>query len=205
MKKPVTVADSTVGTSAEPCCPGASSCCPGDEAASLSGRLGSDADLLGMAVAPPITDDSDARTMNIRWQRLTDQQGETCDRCGTTEESVRDATSRLAKVLAPFGMEVQLTTAELGADTFLATPEESNRIWVAGKPLEELLDAKIGMSACGSCGDLCGEDAVCRTVSVGGVTYEAIPADLIVQAGLVAASDLIRDERPGLGLTYCLE
>jgi hypothetical protein len=42
-------------------------------------------------------------------------------------------------------------------------------------------------------------------VTVAGKTYEAIPADLIVQAGLVAASRRVRDERPGLGLTYCVE
>ena len=57
----------------------------------------------------------------------------------------------------------------------------------AGKPIEEWLGAGVGESPCCS---VCG-DRPCRTVEVGGSTYEAIPEDLIVRAAMLAASDMI--------------
>ncbi len=39
---------------------------------------------------------------------------------------------------------------------------------------------------CGPCGD-----AQCRTVTVGEVTYEAIPRELIVKAGMLAAAEIL--------------
>ena len=36
-----------------------------------------------------------------------------------------------------------------------------------------------------------GEEVECRTVSVDGITYEVIPAELIVRAGLLAASHMM--------------
>lgn len=55
--------------------------------------------------------------------------------------------------------------------------------------LEDWLGAVTASSPyCGSCGD-----NECRTVSVSDQIYEAIPAALIVRAGLLAAADVLRN------------
>jgi len=69
---------------------------------------------------------------------------------------------------------------------------QSNKILIAGKTLEEWVGAKTGQSKC--C-ETCG-DAECRTVEYADETHEAIPADLIVRAGLVAAARLFDVEMP---------
>ncbi len=74
--------------------------------------------------------------------------------------------------------------------TFAENVLESNRIWINDKALEEWLGAEVGKSPC--C-EVCG-DAECRTVKVGENIHETIPADLIVKAGLIAASNMIAIE-----------
>ena len=55
------------------------------------------------------------------------------------------------------------------------------------KALEEWLEGRVGSSRCCS---VCGESE-CRTVEVGGTTYEAIPENLILKAALIASSELL--------------
>jgi hypothetical protein len=69
---------------------------------------------------------------------------------------------------------------------------QSNRIWIAGRPLEEWFGAKTGKSPCSTCCGELVENVECRTVEVDGKTYETIPADLILQAGLLAAAEIIK-------------
>lgn len=129
--------------------------------------------------------------LEIVWQRLVDHAGATCPRCGTTGESVATAGADLERALAPLGISVRVTARELTDAQFRAAPDESNRIWIAGRPLEQWLDAGTGSSPC--C-DQCGDDP-CRTVEIDGTTHEAIPAEVIVRAGLLAAADLLRPAR----------
>ncbi len=63
-------------------------------------------------------------------------------------------------------------------------PSESNRIWIAGRPLEDWLDASVGKSTCCSA---CG-GAECRTLEIGSATFETIPEELILKAALLAAA-----------------
>lgn len=127
-------------------------------------------------------------TLTVRWQRLVDSADETCPRCATTGSEVEKAVAHLNRSLAPVGIEVKLETERLSEAQFAAAPLESNRIWVAGRSLEEWLGARTASSpCCASCGD-----ADCRTVSVGTQTYEAIPVELIVRAGFLAAEDVLR-------------
>lgn len=84
-------------------------------------------------------------------------------------------------------IEPTLEVREINQSSFKETPSESNRIWVAGKPLEEWVGASVGSSTCCS---VCGESP-CRTVEVEGVVHEEIPEAVIVRAALVAASGLI--------------
>lgn len=128
------------------------------------------------------------QTLRIRWQRLVNAKGQTCDRCGMTETAVVDAAEKLSRCLKELDIAVILEKEAINESTFLEKPLESNRIWIDGKPLEAWLGAISGQSrCCSACGD---ED--CRTVTIDGKTYEAVPAELIVKAGLLAAAQLIR-------------
>ena len=95
--------------------------------------------------------------------------------------------TKLEATLRPLGLQPVLATRVLDEAAFRADPSASNRIWIAGRPLEEWLGASAGTSPCCSvCGDL-----PCRTLEVAGTSFEAIPEDLIVKAALIAAARMI--------------
>lgn len=85
------------------------------------------------------------------------------------------------------GIRVSVVKETLTPQQFKADPSQSNRIWVGGRPLEEVLGATSGMSKCSGC---CGESD-CRTTIVAGRTYETLPPELIVRAGLKVAANMI--------------
>jgi hypothetical protein len=123
--------------------------------------------------------------LTITWQRLV-KDGKTCDRCGGTHLELQKAIDRLNGALAPLGLEPHLETQQIDEPAFQNSPLESNRIWIAGVPMEDWLGASVGASrCCAACGD-----ADCRTVSVDDLTFETIPAALIVKAALAAAAHL---------------
>ena len=120
----------------------------------------------------------------IEWQRLLDEQKQTCPRCGSTEQEVEKAAQELNLLLGQFAIDVNLVKKAIDPESFKRDALQSNKILIAGETLEEWLGAKTGQSKC--C-DTCG-DAECRTVEYANETHEAIPADLIVRAGLAAAA-----------------
>lgn len=124
------------------------------------------------------------RTIRIVWQRLLSLQGQTCDRCAATELALQQAVETLQQVLAPLRIHVELHRQAMTLEQFNQDPGASNRIWIVDKPLEEWLGASIGSSPCCS---VCG-DAACRTLECGNQSYDAIPPQLIIKAGLLAAA-----------------
>lgn len=138
------------------------------------------------------TGEKKMKTLEIRWQRLVNDKGETCGRCGATETAVADAVQKLKLSLKELGIDVVLEKSTLNLSTFKKAPLESNRIWIADKPLEDWLSASIGESqCCAACGD-----SDCRTMTIDGKTYEAIPPELIIKAGLMAGAQLLGAETP---------
>jgi hypothetical protein len=124
------------------------------------------------------------KTIKITWQRLVDEQGQTCDRCGGTEQELHKALRFLAKALAPAGIAFALETRAMDDKEFARDPSQSNRLWIDGKPLEKWVQGEAGSSSCcGPCGD-----SQCRTVTVAGATHETIPAELIIKAALLAVA-----------------
>lgn len=122
------------------------------------------------------------KTLVIHWQRLMEG-GDTCPRCGATETAVDAAVAKLQKALCPWGVMVEVHKTAIDPASFARAPQQSNLITINGRPLEDWLQAKTGQSpCCGPCGD-----NECRTIMVAGQVFEAIPAELIVQAGLLAA------------------
>jgi hypothetical protein len=131
------------------------------------------------------------KALTIKWQRLLiDKGGKTCPRCGSTEKELEKAVHILKQSLAPLGIGVILQKRALAPAAFEKDVLESNRIWIADRPLEDWLGADIGQSLC--C-EVCG-NAECRTVEVGKKVYETIPAHLIIKAGLAAASSMVAEE-----------
>ena len=126
------------------------------------------------------------KELTITWQRLVDATGSTCPRCAGTQEEVQQAVDRLRAALEPLGVRPVLEMREIDPATFLQQPDQSNRIWVGGRPLEDWLGARSGSSQC--C-DACG-DAECRTLEIDGTSHEVVPEALLVRAGLSAASQL---------------
>jgi hypothetical protein len=122
----------------------------------------------------------------IVWQRLLTE-GTTCPRCGTTQQAVHQAVEALTEALRPLGITPVLEERALDQATFEASPEASNRIWIAGRPLEDWLGATAGASSCCS---VCGDNE-CRTLEVDGSSFEAVPERLIIKAGLAAAASLL--------------
>lgn len=127
------------------------------------------------------------KLLPIIWQRLVTSDGRTCDRCDTTHQEMQRAVRKLADVLHPLDIQPTLETREIDEKSFRGNPSESNRVWIAGRPMEEWLGGRAGASRCCS---VCGESQ-CRTVEVGGTEFEAIPENLFIKAALVAASHLL--------------
>ncbi|MDI3325587.1 DUF2703 domain-containing protein [Pontibacterium granulatum] len=128
------------------------------------------------------------KTLLITWQRLVDDKGGTCTRCAGTRLQLHEAVKKLEASLKPLDIEVRLVGRELDASACAADVTESNRIWIAGRPLESWLDARNGKSLC-AC-NVC-HNAECRTVEVSGIEYEVVPAELIIKAALIAAADAV--------------
>jgi hypothetical protein len=123
----------------------------------------------------------------IRWQRLVNETGQTCQRCSDTGYSVESAFNKLKKSLSELDIKVELKKEALGFSKFTKDPLQSNRIWIGGKPFEEWIGATAGKSKC--C-DICG-NSECLTLSTGQNTFEAIPENLIISAVLSAAAELL--------------
>jgi hypothetical protein len=140
----------------------------------------------------------DMKTLPIVWQRLV-KAGATCERCGSTHEQILGALAQLEPALQPLGIRPVLHTVILDESTFKADPSASNRIWIAGKPMEDWLGASAGSSPCCSvCGDL-----PCRTLEVDGHSFESVPQDLVVKSALIAAATMIDTSHPNAGPARC--
>ncbi len=123
----------------------------------------------------------------IIWQRLVSADGRTCRRCDATYQQLQSTVAKLRNVLKPLNIEPILELREIDERSFRTKPSESNRIWIAGKSVEDWLGASVGSSPCCS---VCGESP-CRTIEVEGAVFEEIPETLILKAALIAAAALI--------------
>jgi len=126
--------------------------------------------------------------LKINWQRLVSN-SETCPRCGSTEDNLEKAVSRLKESIKPLGLNLKFNKEKLSVEEFKESPLESNKIIINDKSLEYWINGTVGESEC--C-DVCGPTD-CRTVTVNGDTYEEIPPELIIKAGLIAASNMIEN------------
>ncbi|WP_404300407.1 DUF2703 domain-containing protein [Alicycliphilus denitrificans] len=132
------------------------------------------------------------KPLPIVWQRLVSEQGSTCPRCHDTGEAVQQAVRQLRQALEPLGIKPELQVQAIDAAAFLRDPLQSNQVLIAGRPMEHWLGAATGSSRC--CNE-CGANE-CRTVEVDGQVHEAIPQELLVRAGLIAATRMLDPALP---------
>lgn len=130
------------------------------------------------------------KTLNIKWQRLVTE-GETCPRCGSTEQELDKAIDKLKQALLPPGFDVLLEKEELNISKFKQDPQQSNRIWINGQPIENIINGNVSQSPC--C-DVCGPSD-CRTIEINEQIYETIPSDLIIQAALIAVNQILGSKK----------
>ena len=90
--------------------------------------------------------EADVTQLPIIWQRLVSADGKTCQRCDATYQHLQSAVAKLRDVLKPLNIEPILEFREIDERSFRNKPAESNRIWIAGKPVEEWLAASVGSS-----------------------------------------------------------
>ncbi len=129
------------------------------------------------------------RKLEIKWQRFVSD-GETCSRCASTEEELAKAASELEDFLNKVEIEIVVKKEEFTKEEFDKDPLGSNRIWINERSLEELVELKSGQSECsGVCGP-----SDCRTIEDGDKSYETIPSNLIVKAGLKVATRMFSEE-----------
>ena len=129
------------------------------------------------------------KTLTIIWQRLVNEKEETCARCQKTYEEIHKAFKKLKQALNPLSIDVVIDQRKIAQSTFVNDPSQSNRIWIGHRSLEDWLEAKVGQSQC--C-DIC-QGNECRTIEINTRVYEVIPEELIIKAGLLAASYLFGD------------
>ena len=118
------------------------------------------------------------KELEIEWKHL-DVDGKTCDRCAGTGDEIHQFVNRLHEECATQDVhiilkEIKLTEKEI---------EESNRIFINGIPLEDILpETTVSQNVCSSCSDLLGSSTCCRTIIHTGKEYETIPQQLIREA-----------------------
>jgi hypothetical protein len=137
-------------------------------------------------------DQAPAAELKIRWKRAVVPAGEpaggkerTAPRHARAEEALDAAAGALAKALTPLGVTVSVQKVALKEEDTAGGAPVSNRIWLNGVALENVLpEARTGRSV--------GDDGVAlRTLEFAGRSFTDVPSALIVQAGLVAAGDSV--------------
>lgn len=140
------------------------------------------------------------KALPIIWYRLV-KAGETCSRCDGTYQELEKAVSKLKTALAPLGIDMTLEARELTEAEFKLHPEKSNQVWINGRLAEKWLGAEMGMTPCST---VC-EGSICRTIEIDGKSYETIPEELFLKAGLIAASQMTTSEMSDQSSQSCCD
>jgi hypothetical protein len=118
------------------------------------------------------------KELEIEWKHL-DVDGKTCDRCAGTGDEINQFINRLHEECALKDVHITLKEINLTEKDI----EESNRIFINGIPLEDILpETTVSQNICTSCSDLLGSSTCCRTIIHTGKEYETIPKQLIREA-----------------------
>lgn len=117
------------------------------------------------------------RTVTIEWRHL-DVEGDTCERCFETGETLKAEVTRLNQALKSYDVHVEWFETKLDA----ANIEQSNMILINGRSIETIIQVKVEENYCGSCTDLVGGTSYCRSIVYCGKSYDDVPAFAIRDA-----------------------
>lgn len=127
------------------------------------------------------------KKLEIIWQRLVDENGNTCDRCNKTYLNLERAIERLSPLLHNLGFGIDFKKKPISITEFKKNPLLSNEIIINGNKIENILKLKIGKSeCCGPCGD-----SECRTVIDDTGEKEEVEERLIIKAILKEVIEMI--------------
>jgi len=86
--------------------------------------------------------------IKITWQGLIGKNGETCERCRKTYLNIESALIKLEPIISNLGMKVVLEKKALSEEEFEKDSMASNRVFINGEPIEDILNLKVGKSTC---------------------------------------------------------
>jgi hypothetical protein len=120
------------------------------------------------------------KTIVISWQHAKQEVCLGCKKPGLDEDGIKSAAKSLEKRLTDKGIKVKWVEK----DPDPKAPAGTNDIWVCDIPVATWLGGQVATRPC------C-QGSVSRSMALDGRTYEVIPAELVVRAGLSAADMLI--------------
>lgn len=105
---------------------------------------------------------------------------ETCDRCRSTGDTLREAVEEARKILAPSGVEVTLR------EILVTSGAQARRLAFRNSPtirsMGRDLSFEVKENACGSCSEIAGRDITCRAWTWQGKEYAFPPKAMLVDA-----------------------
>lgn len=118
-----------------------------------------------------------SKILLIRWYHL-EVDGQTCSRCQQTKSTLSRAIEHLAPACRSAGWQISVEDIILSVEQI----ELSNRVEIAGRPIEDIIDIRTHMNVCDSCSHLTGKKEFCRSVEYQGKMYDDIPYAAFLEA-----------------------
>ena len=116
--------------------------------------------------------------VKLTWQGLVSKNGEICEGCNKTYLNIENVITKLEPLILNFGIKVILEKKELSEEDLKKDHMSSNRIFINGEPIEEILNLEVGKgTSCKLCNDF-----KCRTIIDGDKETNEIPEKLIIAA-----------------------
>ena len=117
----------------------------------------------------------------IEWMHI-DFEGETCERCWNTGQTLKTEVELLNTELNSKGFEVKYIETKIDNTQI----SQSNIILFNGIPIEQVLNITVSKNYCESCTDLIGLESYCRIINFNDKEYEDIPAEAIRKASYLS-------------------
>ncbi len=139
--------------------------------------------VLPLAMVAQAKDMEAERKLVIRWQHAVCQNDNPCERCINTPLEIQQAFDDLKSSLTGLGITVTMEEKKI--------KHHDDRLFINDRDVIDLLKGERVKTACANCFDENGNPRTCTSLKLGEDIFEVIPAELIIKAGLMSASELI--------------
>lgn len=120
------------------------------------------------------------RIIEVEWKHL-DVKGETCDRCFSTGETLKQQIAQLNHQLNNFNIELLFKETKLAENEVV----HSNEVYIDHKAIESIINLEVRDNYCASCSDLTKKLTYCRSIVFESKSYDEIPASALRKAILL--------------------